>query len=257
MTSATWPRDECERALHDAWVTEDDAKTMRTLARAVVCLPLPEERGGPEQVQVRVAAPGSMRLPLLDGPDGPAVPVFSSYAEMVEAWGQHPGPWAQVEFGELLGQLSTDQLVVLNPGGHATALLRPEHLQRVVRLVRGEPTLDAVRAGPTSNVRYGAPADPQTPVLEAAARAAARHPEIASVHAGQGQIDEPGTQPFVVLGFVLRVPDATHALDDVAQEIRASSDAPVSFHVLDDARAAASPALAWLAEQPALLGTCP
>lgn len=253
MTWRAWPRDECENALQDAWASEDDAKTLPTLARAVVCLPLPAEQGGLEAVQVRVAAPGSMRLPLLDGPAGPAVPVFSSYDEMVEACGTQASAWAQVPFGELLAQLSTEQLVVLNPGGHATALLRPEHLQRVARLVRAEPTLDAVRAGPTSRVRYGAPAVPQTAVLDAAARAAARHPDIASVHAGQGQIDEPGTQPFVVLGFRLRVVDATCALDDVAARIRAVSEAPVSFHVLDDARTAGSPALAWLAGQPPLL----
>lgn len=129
-----------------------------------------------------------------------------------------PGRGARDQaMAELLSHLTPQHAVSLNPGGHAAAVLWPEHLRRLVRLVRGELTLDAIAAGPTTKIMYGAPAAPRLDVHRAAARAASRHPEIASVHAGQGQIEEPGTLPFVLLGFRLQVEDATAALDDVEQ----------------------------------------
>lgn len=182
--------------------------------------------GLPEDADLPPGPGEALPLAVARGGDGLLyAPAFTSRSR-AERFSAGRGT-AGATVGNLAISWPEDVSLVLNPG-EPTELVLPGDAVRDLAADERPRGPSVVPAGTTMKV--GDPATEPDAVLEAAAAAAARHPEIEAAYRAQIHIERPGEEPHLAIGLLLdrQVHDLEQVHDDIARAATAAGARGVS-----------------------------
>ncbi|MDQ1672237.1 MAG: SseB protein N-terminal domain [Frankiaceae bacterium] len=228
--------DELAETLVVARESGDGSLLLRTLARAMVFVPLPAQLAR-EQPGRQTLEPGSeLPLPLIENEGTSYVVAFTSEQRMLDWFPQGDRPtWHETLLADLLQGWPDRAGLALDASSEGGVLLPEAVIERLKLLVEGAPIEEAFDLGPATRFRAGTPIEPPAEVIAVLRGVAAQHPTVQRVTLLLVQIDEPGGRTWPVVG-VLCEPgaDPEPALAALVAAVEEVTEEHVSFTSLPE-----------------------
>jgi hypothetical protein len=228
--------DELAETLVTARESGDGSLLLRTLARALVFVPLPGDMASAQPGRQTLEEGAELPLPLVENEGTSYVVTFTSEQRMIDWFPEGDRPvWHETLLADLLQGWPERAGLALDASSEGGVLLPEAVIDRLKLLVEGAPIEEAFDLGPATRFRAGTPIDPPNDVIEALRGAAAEHPTVRRVTLLLVQIDEPGGRTWPVVG-VLCDPetDPEPALNAMVAAVEKVTEEHVSFTALPE-----------------------
>ncbi len=228
--------DELAETLVTARESGDGSLLLRTLARALVFVPLPGDMASEQPGRQTLEEGAELPLPLIENEGTSYVVTFTSEQRMIDWFPDGDRPvWHETLLADLLQGWPERAGLALDASSEGGVLLPEAVIERLKLLVEGAPVEEAFDLGPATRFRAGTPIDPPNDVIEALRGVAAQHPTVRRVTLLLVQIDEPGGRTWPVVG-VLCDPEADPepALNAMVAAVEQVTEEHVSFTALPD-----------------------